>query len=47
MRVIMIRHGQYDSSFCEEQNINGHGIDLTPLSSNGIMQAKSVAKNPI
>jgi len=47
MRVIMIRHGQYDSSFCEEQNINGHGIDLAPLSSNGIEQAKLVAKNPI
>lgn len=47
MQVIMIRHGQYDSSFCEERNINGHGIDLAPLSPNGIAQAKLAAKNPI
>lgn len=46
MEVIMIRHGEPDYEPCDDRMFIGHGRDLSPLTENGIEQAKEVAKTP-
>lgn len=45
-QFIMIRHGEFDYSFCDERKFIGHGRDLAPLSDKGINQAKEAAEDP-
>lgn len=46
-KFILIRHGKPDYSIIEEKEFKGHGCDLAFLSSDGIIQAKKVATNPL
>ncbi|MCL2487188.1 MAG: histidine phosphatase family protein [Oscillospiraceae bacterium] len=46
MQVIFIRHGEPDYSHVERRGFIGHGLDLGPLTPDGIQQAEQAAADP-
>lgn len=45
MQVVVMRHGERDDQLCYERGFIGQGLELAPLTANGIKQAEEAAKN--
>lgn len=47
MQVIVIRHGERNYAPCYERNFIGQGLELAPLTENGVKQAEEVAHSSL
>ncbi len=47
MEVVVMRHGERDYQPCYERGFIGQGLELAPLTDNGIKQAQEAAQNPL
>jgi broad specificity phosphatase PhoE len=47
MRVVVIRHGERDDTPCYERGFIGQGLELAPLTENGVKQAECAATNDL
>jgi len=47
VQVIVMRHGERDYQSCYERGFIGQGLELAPLTENGVKQAEEAAKNPL
>ena len=47
MEVIVMRHGERNDQPCYDRGFIGQGLELAPLTDNGVKQAEEAAKNPL
>ena len=47
MEVIIMRHGERDDQPCHDRGFIGQGLELAPLTDNGVKQAGEAAQNPL
>lgn len=47
MQVIVMRHGERNDQPCYDRGFIGQGLELAPLSDNGVRQAEEAANNPL
>lgn len=47
MKVIVIRHGERDYEPCYARGFIGQGLELAPLTKNGVKQAEEAARNEL
>lgn len=47
MEVVVMRHGERNDQPCYERGFIGQGLELAPLSENGVKQAEEAADNPL
>ena len=47
MEVVVMRHGERNDQPCYERGFIGQGLELAPLSENGVKQAEEAAYNPL
>lgn len=47
MEVIVMRHGERNAQLCYDRGFIGQGLELAPLTDNGVKQAEEAAKNPL
>ena len=47
MEVVVMRHGERDYQPCHYRGFIGQGLELAPLTDNGVKQAEEAAKNPL
>ena len=47
MEVIVMRHGERDYQSCHDRGFIGQGLELAPLTDNGVNQAEEAAPNPL
>jgi len=47
VQVVVVRHGERDDAPCHERGFIGQGLELAPLTENGVRQAEFAAQNPL
>lgn len=47
MQVVVMRHGERNDQPCYDRGFIGQGLELAPLTDNGVKQAEEAAKNPL
>ena len=47
MQVVVMRHGERNDQHCYDRGFIGQGLELAPLTDNGVKQAEEAAKTPL
>lgn len=47
MQVVVMRHGERNDQPCYDRGFIGQGLELAPLTDNGVKQAEEAAKIPL